>query len=126
MDGESWTVDLLRERLELVLASRDPRVRRLGASGTSVTLIVKEAPDATVTVLLDRDPPAVVLGAEPAEITIELTRADATRFAHGQLSLPTALMGGHIPYRGPVRKYLVVDPVLRSLLAALDAGHLRG
>ncbi len=126
VDGRSWAVDLLQERLDLALSSVDPRVQRLTASGTSLAVMVTERPEASVTVLLDRTPPTVVRGIEPAEIAIELSLDAAVRFARGQLSLPTELMSGRIAYRGPVRKYLAVDPVLRSLLASLDAGQLRG
>jgi hypothetical protein len=37
--------------------------------------------------------------------------------AQGQLNIPCEALSGAVRYRGPVRKYLTVDPVLRHLLA---------
>jgi hypothetical protein len=111
----------LRRNLERVLASGDSRLIRLSAAETSVSFQTRDAPDASVTILLDRHPPVLTDGHEPAEITIELTAAQARRLARGALLLPNALIGGEVAYTGPVRKYLAVDPVLRSLLAGLDA-----
>jgi hypothetical protein len=107
----------LRECLHSVMASEDPRLVRLGQAGTSVSFQIQGAPGESVTVLLDRNPPSVEGGDEPAEITIELSREQAAHLARGTLSLPPAMLDGEIPYRGPVRKYLVVDPVLRAMLA---------
>ena len=110
----------LRERLERVFATGDPRLVRLGAAGTSVNFQNVDVPEESVTILLDRQPPDLAGGREPAEITIELTSGQATQLARGVLALPSALIGGDVGYRGPVRKYLAVDPVLRGLLADLD------
>ena len=117
--------DLLRERLGEGFAGGDPRLRRLSAAETSVSLQITDAPQSSVTVLLDRKPPSLAGGDEPAEITIELDEAQAERLARGGLSLPPALLAGQVGYRGPVRKYLMVDPVLRALLADLEGsgGH---
>jgi hypothetical protein len=114
---------LLRERLGEVFAGGDPRLRRLSAAGTSVNFQIADAPQSSVTVLLDRQPPSLAGGDEPAEITIELTARQGVLFASGLLPVPSALLGGELPYRGPVRKYLAVHPVLRGLLAEVDADH---
>src|SRR5581483_3403444 len=106
----------LPERLRQALASDDPRIGRLGSAGTSVRFYVRDDPDQSATVLLDRSPPSVIDGDEPAEVTIELEAAQAERLARGSLSLPPLLLSGAVGYRGPVRKYLMVDPVLRALL----------
>lgn len=110
----------LRERLERVLSSGDPRLNRLSAAETSVTFLNLDDRSASATLLLDRQPPIVASGDEPAEITIELTGEQAIRFARGTFLLPNALIAGETTHRGPVRKYLAVDPVLRGLLADLD------
>jgi hypothetical protein len=110
----------LRTRLARALATGDARLNRLGTADTSVSFQNLDAPEASVTLLLDRQPPDLAGAEEPAEITIALTSQQAARLARGTLSLPSALLGGEIPYRGPVRKYLAVDPVLRGLLASLD------
>jgi hypothetical protein len=112
----------LRTSLERAFRSGDPRLGRLAAAETSVTFLNRGAPEESVTVLLDRQPPIVAGPDEPAEITIELSSDQAARFARGALSLPNVLMSGNTAHHGPVRKYLAVDPVLRGLLADL---HLR-
>src|SRR5581483_341203 len=112
----------LRERLMSALGTDDPRINRLGAAGTSVSFQVADDPGQSATVLLDRVPPSVVGGDEPAEVTIALDQAQAERLARGGLSLPSALLAGKIGYRGPVRKYLMVDPVLRALLSDFEGG----
>jgi hypothetical protein len=117
---------VLTDRLKRVLASGDPRLERLSSAGTSVSFQITGAPHASVTMLLDRRPPALARGHEPAEITLELTREQEAALARGRLSAPTALLGGKIPYRGPVRKYLAIHPVLSGLLADLDAARLNG
>jgi hypothetical protein len=109
-----------RDRIARALASPDPRIKRLAAADTSVTFVNLDAPDASVTLLLDRYPPVATGGDEPAEITIELTGQQYELFSRGAFSLPAALMAGQAGYRGPVRKYLAVDPVLRGLLEDLD------
>jgi hypothetical protein len=127
-DDSSLTheVEQLRDRLATVFASGDPRLARLSAAGTSVCFHLIEAPHASVTVLLDRDPPGLAGGDEPAEITLELTAEQGGQLLTGALAAPAALLSGRIPYRGPVRKYLAVHPVLRGLLADLAAGRLGG
>jgi hypothetical protein len=112
---------LLRRNVERVLATDDTRLIRLAAAGTSVSFRIDEAPEHSVTILLDRSPPVLADGQEPAEITLGLTAAQAVRLARGVLLLPNALLAGEVAYSGPARKYLTVDPVLRSLLAGLDS-----
>jgi hypothetical protein len=114
------TADLF-QRLHAALSVEGAEVRRLGAAGTSVTLWVTDAQESSVTLLLDRQPPAVVDGREPAESVIELTSEQADRFARGLLPLPGMLVAGRMAHSGPIRKYLSVDPVLRSLLLRASA-----
>jgi hypothetical protein len=106
----------LRERLAAALAGDDPRIGRLAKARTSVTFQIRGHPGAAATVLLDRDPPILAAGAEPAEIVIEFDRAQAASFAIGEFSLPPRLLTGDVAYQGPIRKYLMVDPVLRAVL----------
>jgi len=61
----------LRERLERALKAGGRPVDRLGGAETSVTFKISGGEE-TITLLLDRQPPEVVDGDEPAEITIEL------------------------------------------------------
>jgi hypothetical protein len=106
----------LRERLAAALAGDDPRIGRLAKARTSVTFQIRGQPGAAATVLLDRDPPVLTATAEPAEIVIEFDQAQAASFAVGELSLPPRLLTGDVAYQGPIRKYLMVDPVLRAVL----------
>lgn len=92
-------------------------VHRLGPAGTSARFVVAGADERSVTLLLDRQPPQVVRGQEPAEIRIDFDTEQATLFSKGELIVPNCIVGGEVSYRGPVRKYLRVDPILRALLA---------
>jgi hypothetical protein len=106
----------LREALEQALAMGGRPVHRLGSAGTSVTFLLAGERDLSATVLLDRHPPEVTNGSEPAEITIELDAEQADDFIAGQLVLPNCIHQGQVLCRGPVRKYLSFDPILRALL----------
>ncbi len=108
----------LRARLEEALAAADERAsRRLGSAGTSVTFEVADVEGRSVTILLDRFPPEVTNGGEPAEISIELTPEQARALADGELDLPGRLLSGEIPFRGKPRDYLAVHPILCGLLS---------
>jgi hypothetical protein len=117
--------DLLRDRLERAIRNGGSKTQRLLAAGISVSFQVTGHPDQSVSVLLDRDPPQVLGNDEPTEITFVLTQEQAVQFARGRFRLPNALMAGKISAIGPVRKYLVIDPVVRSILSALDTTELR-
>jgi len=111
----------LRAALGRALQAASPAVARLAYAATSVTFAVPEA-GASATVLLDRRPPVLAGPEEPAEITIELSSDQAARFAAGSLCMPSAIVTGQVRARGPVRKYLEVDPILRRLLADAAEG----
>ncbi|HEX4110782.1 MAG TPA: ATP-binding cassette domain-containing protein [Solirubrobacteraceae bacterium] len=106
----------LRNLLEDALASGLPEVPRLSYAHTSVRFAIA-GQGALATLLLDRTPPVVAGPDEPAEVEIELASADARRFAGGNLPMPAAVISGTAHTRGPVRKYLEVDPILRRLLS---------
>jgi hypothetical protein len=112
----------LGRRLTAIFAggADDPALRRLARANTTVALHVRDAPECSVTLLLDRRPPAVVLGEEPAEVTFRLTSEQAHRFAHGRLVLVLEVMSGAVECSGPMRPYLALDAILRRLLR--DAG----
>jgi phospholipid/cholesterol/gamma-HCH transport system ATP-binding protein len=109
----------VRQALESVLGQNLRAVRRLRHALTSVCFVT---PDEAVTLLLDRSPPEVAPDEEPAEIEIELTDEQARRFAAGVLPLSAAIVSGEVAHRGPVRKYLEVDPILRELLRRHHVG----
>lgn len=110
----------MRERVERVLEREGSAVQRLGEAGTSITFVVLGGEQEPVTLLLDRVPPQLAT-AQDSEITVELDADHAQRFMRGQLVLSTCLIEGGASCRGPIRKYLVVDPILRRLLAVVDA-----
>jgi phospholipid/cholesterol/gamma-HCH transport system ATP-binding protein len=97
----------------------DPRLsRRLGKAGTTVSLEIGRtagAPD-HLTLLLDRQPPELRAGREPAEVTIFLREEQAAAMAVGRLRLPALIAAGQVTATGPVRRFLAVEPVLRNLL----------
>jgi hypothetical protein len=104
----------LTERLREALAGDEHRVRRLVRAATSVTICVDG--DEAATLLLDRRPPVVTSAPEPAEVTIFLSAEQARAFTAGTLKLPAAVLARRVECRGPVRKFLAVEPILRSLL----------
>lgn len=116
----------LSQRLQQALAGDEHARGRLSSANTSVTIYSADRPGAGVTLLLDRRPPVVVGEDEPAEIVIELTGEQIDQFAAGELVVASAIMSGSVAYRGPVRKFMAVAPILRGLLSspALD-GHAR-
>ncbi|WP_354699665.1 hypothetical protein DSM112329_05386 [Paraconexibacter sp. AEG42_29] len=113
----------MRERVERVLKNEGTAVQRLGEAGTSITFTVAGGTQEPVTLLLDRVPPQLAAGTD-SEITVELDAERAQRFMRGELVLSTCLIEGGATARGPIRKYLVVDPILRRLLAVVEAQHV--
>ena len=121
----------LRHALEGALVSGRTSVPRLAHAGTTVAFVVRERPESSFTVRLDRRPCEVV-DLEPSEVEIVLTPPQADEAATGALSLGAAILSGEVAYSGPVRRYLEVEPILRGLLAeeagfdSLDAGARGG
>jgi phospholipid/cholesterol/gamma-HCH transport system ATP-binding protein len=105
----------LRAALEDVLDGETAAVDRLKYARTSVRFLVTGEDDG-VTLLLDRSPPVLAPEGEPAEVVIEFTREQADRFARGLLHVPSALEAGLLVSRGPLRRYLEVDPIIRGAL----------
>jgi hypothetical protein len=112
----------LRSALERALACDTPSVARLAHAHAVVRFEVAGGADEAVTLLLDRQPPRVASGDEPADVVIELSAEQAARFLGGRLPLPSAVVAGQVPAYGAVRKYLAVDPILRDLLARASQG----
>jgi hypothetical protein len=115
----------MRERVQRVLDQDGTAVQRLGEAGTSVTFVDSGGRQEPVTLLLDRVPPQLA-AAQHSEITVELDADRAQSFMRGQLVMSTCLIEGGASCRGPIRKYLVVDPILRRLLAVVEAGRTEG
>jgi phospholipid/cholesterol/gamma-HCH transport system ATP-binding protein len=116
----------LRHALERALATDADALSRLSHARTSVVFRVAGTDSAT-TLLLDRKPPAVVTGHDPeAEIEVELRPDQVNAFVTGQLALTPAVMYREVHTRGPIRKFLEVDIVLRNALAtASGTGEAR-
>src|SRR4051812_6493210 len=96
----------------------DVRVLRVIRLGSSVRFDTEEGDG--VTLLLDRTPPAATSADEPAEITFSLTASQARELANGRLPMAAAVVSGEVEGRGPVRRFLEVDPILQSLLRQLN------
>lgn len=105
-----------RDRIEMALRADADCADKLSRAGTSVAFRVGGDHQSAATLLLDRRPPETRDGGEAAEVTIELSPEAAKQFLLGELVLGTALFSGLVTCRGPVRKYLGVDPILRGLL----------
>jgi phospholipid/cholesterol/gamma-HCH transport system ATP-binding protein len=110
----SQAARLLHDALKRVVGADTPIVGRLSYARTSVRFSV-EGGGAT-TLLLDRRPPELGGSDEPAEVEINLDASQAARFARGLLPLPGEILHGRVTTRGPVRRYLEVDPIVRGLL----------
>jgi phospholipid/cholesterol/gamma-HCH transport system ATP-binding protein len=107
----------LHAGLAALISAPSPVVRRLSYARTSVMFRVTGGQSPS-TLLLDRRPPELGGADEPAEIELELTPGQAVDLAHGRFALPAAILRGDISFRGPVRKYLEVEPMVRALLLA--------
>jgi phospholipid/cholesterol/gamma-HCH transport system ATP-binding protein len=104
--------DVLAERLR----NDEDAVTHLRHADTSVAFHIADAGGA-VTLLLDRETPAVRRD-EPAEVEIDLDIERARAFAEGRLPLPAAVVAGDVVARGPVRRYLEVDPIVQRILSS--------
>ena len=106
------------EAVDAALRSQVHSVDRLVYAQTSVTFELEGEPD--VTLLLDRSPVELATGDVRGEVVVSLDRTQAAAFGRGQLPMTEAIVTGRVAASGPVRRYLEVDPILRSLLAAVD------
>jgi len=97
-------------------------IRRLRYANTIVRLGVDDT-DEHITLLLDRDPAAISYDHDVPEIEIAFTAEQAALYAQGRLHLPSTLERGALRASGPLRKYLEVEPIIRSVLAELADGN---
>ncbi|HWF56129.1 MAG TPA: ATP-binding cassette domain-containing protein [Solirubrobacteraceae bacterium] len=112
----------LRAALQGIVTSRSPIVGRLSYARTSVRFTVEGEREST-TLFLDRRPPELGGVDEPAEVEILLSAKQAHDFAHGLLPMPSAIVRGQVQARGPARRYLEVDPIIRGLLGTRSGHH---
>ena len=104
------------QRLRSGITARPELAARLRGAGTSVCLRTRSG--GGVTLLLDREPPLVRPGVEPAEAVIELDDEDFVAVIAGDALLPVVLASGDARCDGPVRRFLAVTPVMRTLWRA--------
>jgi phospholipid/cholesterol/gamma-HCH transport system ATP-binding protein len=106
----------LRAAVARALESPEPVVGRLVYAKTSVRLAVGESDGPGVTLELNGDKPA--LGHDQADTAIEIVLGpdDAGDVAIGRLSILQLIAAGRATARGPVRRFLEIDPMLRRLL----------
>lgn len=115
------------ERLEelIATAAAGPPSQDPARTQTTVAFRLEDEQDAEprpfALLLLDREPPAVERGGGTAEAELVFRRDDLARFLHGDLQLPLAIARGDVAFRGPVRKFLRIAPVLRSLARSAEA-----
>lgn len=95
----------------------------LALSRTVTRFCVQEAPELSLTLLLDREPIEAVQGsAGEAESEILIGAHDLLSFVRGELQLPMAIAKGRVSYTGPVRKFLRAAPILRRAARVQAAG----
>lgn len=93
--------------------------QRASRAQTTVTIHVAQpdgsAPAPLAYLALDRDPVVVEPAGAEAEVDLILTREDLAALLAGDLHLALAIARGDVTFRGPVRKFLRITPVLRAL-----------
>ncbi len=113
-DGTRQRLEALTRVVELAVA-RPRAADRLRAAGTSVAITAAGAPDAGVTLRLDRPTPTVERGADArAEVSLRL-RDDEPDLLARSPHLAMRIAAGEVVARGPVRRFLRVVPVLRAV-----------
>jgi phospholipid/cholesterol/gamma-HCH transport system ATP-binding protein len=97
-------------------AADDPEIsRRLALADTRVEVTLADEPDLSLVLLLDRTPIEVQRGGGDAEVTLEIASFDLAHLVSGEFKLAMAIARGRVRASGPVRKFLTVVPILRSL-----------
>ena len=95
---------------------------RLALASTTIAITLADEPDLSATLLLDRAPIEVVDGiAGDAESQIWIASVDLERIWSPDFYLPMAIAKGRIRVAGPVRKFLRIVPILRTVGEARTA-----
>jgi hypothetical protein len=98
----------------MATAARDERMSTvLSRANTTVRIVLADDPELSVGLLLDRQPIAVTDGTDPAEVEMSIVSVDLSRLYSPDFHLSMAIQRGRVGYRGPVRKFLRVTPVVR-------------
>jgi phospholipid/cholesterol/gamma-HCH transport system ATP-binding protein len=102
-------------------AADDPEIsRRLALADTRVEVILADEPDLSLILLLDRTPIELRRGGggeDDAEVKLEIASFDLAHLLSGEFKLAMAIARGRARASGPVRKFLTIVPILRSLHA---------
>lgn len=114
-------VTRLRQTLEAALDGREDIVQRLSHADTTVTFRVADGTE--VTLHCGAPVVRVVDGPEVGEVVLELSEEQALELCAAALCIPTAVATGSIRFDGPVRRFLTVASILRTLIAAT---HVHG
>ena len=96
---------------------------RLALASTTIAITLADEPELSATLLLDRSPIEVVDGiTSDAESQIWIASVDLERIWSPDFYLPMAIAKGRIRVAGPVRKFLRIVPILRTVGEARTAG----
>ncbi|WP_026909913.1 SCP2 sterol-binding domain-containing protein [Patulibacter minatonensis] len=89
--------------------------KRLALARVRVQIDVTDA-DVSVLLLLDRDPPAVVVGRsdQRPNVRLSISSGDLGAMLSEGSHLPMAILAGDVVFEGAVRKLLRVLPILRA------------
>lgn len=96
------------------------KAERLGRTGTSVRISIREDPGQVAVLLLDHQPPELHERDETTstESSLEIEAAALEGVLDGSVRIAVAVIHGRATYEGPVRKFLRIMPIL--IAAAAD------
>lgn len=109
-------------------AIEDPETSdRLGRTGTTVRISLRETPDAVLTLLLDRQPPELHQGDESTvtESSLEIEAPALAGILDRSVRMAVAVIDGRATYDGPIRKFLRIMPILIAAANHEHYGHAR-
>ena len=115
-EGADALLTCLREALA---ACDELHGARIARARTSIEIRVVDpatGESAGPVLVCDRPGPSASMDAGPAETTVYLSPEQVRRYCAGDLQLSTALVSGEVRATGPARKFLVVEPIVRSLM----------
>ena len=88
---------------------------RVALANTTVRISLSDGPGYAFTLHVDREPIELDDGDGDAEIALAMTASQLEQLIRGELALAMEIAHGRIVYRGPVRKFLRVVPILRRV-----------
>ncbi len=91
---------------------------RLALARTTITITLADEPDLSTTLILDRSPVEIVDGERDGEARIWIASVDLERIWSRDFHLPMAIAKGRVRIAGPVRKFLQIVPILRTVASS--------